>query len=351
MTLTNFPYDPVLDLAPWVGQRQATFRFQLINGVSDQHLGDITPIRGASLTHDTRRTIKRQLSLNLGVADTAAINPLTDRVLPYMKFPNGTEYPLGRYMFTDASRQKFTSGRLGDMVLNDEMFLVDQQITAGISGVGRANSTVIQDVLEGLPITYALEPSPYISVEAWGFGAYRGQILNSLAITGDYFSGWFDNHGVLRFIRAFNAANEIPDFDFDVGNKVVRANILETDNLLTAPNVFIVVSNVPGENGSQIVGIAMVPPTAPNSVASRGFTIAEVQNIQLNDPTQAQAVANNLSLQNGLYEQVSLITAPDPRHDSYNIIHWQGENWLEIGWTMSLIEGGAMRHELKRAYA
>lgn len=348
--LTNFPPDPILDLDPWVGQRSATFRFALSDAVSGELLGDIYPIRGATLTHDTSRTIKRTLSIKLGATDTASINPLTDRVNVYMIFPNGRKEPLGRYMFADTSRDVFTSGKLSQNSLTDEMFLVDQQILSGINGVNFGVSVVIANVLTGLPITFKLETTDLTATEAWSVGAHRGQILESLAVSGDFFSPWFDNNGELRFIRTFNPADKICDFDFDSGNKVMRSQIIETDDLLTAPNVIVVISNTSSQPGA-VVGLANIPVTAPNSIPNRGFTIPSVQNLQLSDNTQASAVAQGLASRLTVFERVNLTTAPDPRHDSYNVIRWQGSNWLELAWSMALTEGGTMNHLLRKAYS
>jgi len=349
--LTVFPHDDLLDLDPWVGQRSASFRFALVNGVTGEHLGDITPIRGASLTHDTNRIIKRQLNLPLGVADTEAINGITDRVEVFMVFPGGIEYPLGRYMFTDLTRQVFTSGRLARAALTDEMFLVDQQIIAGINGVGSGVSGVVLNVLKDLPITFTMEPSPYISAESWSVGTNRGSILESLSISGDWFSPWLGNDSQLHLIRTFEPADRLPDLDFDAGNKVFRSSITETDDLLTAPNTFVVISNSATNPDTEVVGVAKVPPNDPHSVTNRGFVVAQVINLQLSDAGQAQAVAQGLANRQNIFEQVSLTTAPDPRHDSYNVIRWQGANWLELAWSMALVEGGTMNHLLRKSFA
>jgi hypothetical protein len=349
--LTTLPHDDLLDLDPWVGQRAASFRFALVNGVTGEHLGEITPIRGATLTHDTSRIIKRQLDLKLGVADTAAINGVTDRVEPFMVFPNGTEYPLGRYMFTDFTRQKFTSGKLGQVALTDEMFLVDQQITTGINGVGFGVATVAQSILSGLPITFTMEPAPFTSAESWSIGANRGSMLESLSISGDWFSPWFGNDGQLHFIRTFDPIDKVCDLDFDNGNKVFRQSIVENDELISAPNTFVVISNSSSNPDFEVVGIAAVPPSAPHSVVNRGFVIASVLNLQLSDASQAQAVAQGLVNRQSIFAQVALTTAPDPRHDSYNVIRWQGENWLELAWSMALVEGGTMNHLLRKTLA
>jgi hypothetical protein len=352
MTLTTIPLDPLLDLDPWVGQRSASFRFALVNGVTGLHLGDITPIRAALLTHDTSRTIKRQLDLPLGVADTAAINGITDRVDVYMVFPGGVEYPLGRYMFTDFTTQVFTSGRLGRAALTDEMFLVDQQITAGINGVGLNVANVIVNTLSGLPVNLTIEASPFTSSESWGIGTSRGSILEATSISGDWFSPWFGNDGDLHFIRTFDPADKVADLDFDSGNKVLRASITETNDLLTAPNTWVVISNASDAPVlSEIIGTATVPPTAPHSVANRGFVIAQVVDLQITSSSQAQAVAQGLMRRQSIFESATLTTAPDPRHDSYNVIRWQGVNWLELGWSMTLVEGGRMSHVLRRTLA
>jgi hypothetical protein len=352
MTLTKFPPDPLLDLDPWVGQRQASFRFHLIDGVTGENKGDITPLRGASLVHDTSRTIKRQLSMNFGVRDTAFVNTVRDRVLLFMVFPDGTEYPLGRYMFTDSSRQIFTSGKLGNVMLNDEMFLVDQQITTGVDARFVGVDVAINRTLADLPITFRTESTSYQSVESWNIGTGRGQILQSLSLSGDYFSPWFDNTGVLRFIRSFDPGTLgiIPDFDFDAGNKVMRNSIVETDDLLTAPNVFIVISNSATDTTTAAVGTAKVAATAPHSVENRGFEVPQVEDLQVPDVEAAQAVANNLVNRQTVFERVAINTAPDPRHDSYNVIKWQDDLWLELAWSMALTEGGQMGHLLRKAY-
>jgi hypothetical protein len=349
--LTNFPHDPLLDLDPWVGQRSASFRFELVNGVTGQHLGDITPLRGASLTHNTSSMIKRRLNMPLGVADTAAVNSITDRINLFMTFPNGAEYPLGTYMWAADTRQVFTSGKLAQPALTDEMLLVDQQITTSISGVGQNVAIVIQNVLTGLPIAFDMEASPFTSAEAWGIGANRGSILESLSVSGDWFSPWFGNDSKMHFIRTFDPADQIPDFNFDAGNKVMRNSIVEDDDLLTAPNIIVVVSNSANNTSEPVVGIASVPPNAPHSVFNRGFDVPQVLTLQLFDTAQAQAVAQGLVNRQSVFSRVNLVTAPDPRHDSYNVIHWQGVNWIELAWSMALVEGGTMNHLLRRTLA
>ncbi len=355
-TLTTLAPNAALDLSAAVGQMTYTYRFALSDGVSGQHLGDIHPIRTGTLTHDTSRTVKRSLNLQLGKADTAAIDTATDRIDLFMTIPGARnpertdgDWPLGRYQFVDDSLRQYTSGVLSDPQLTDEMFLVDQAILKGVSGTGRPIVEVLVAVLSDLPIIFDLEPTPYESSDSWGIGVTRGQILDALSVAGDYWAPWFDNLGVLRFRRTFDPAQAIPDIDMDAGYRVIRDDIVRTNDLLSAPNTIIVTSNN-ATSSDPVVGVATVPVNAPNSVAKRGFVIAKVLDLQLTDANQAQAVANGLVQRQAIFEQVALSTPADPRHDGYNVIRWQGENWLELAWSMPLQAGAPMTHTMRRSY-
>lgn len=358
-TLTTLERSPQLDLDLFVGQLSATYRFTRFNGTTGEVLSELHPVRNASLSHDTTRTIKRQLQLTLGAEDTEAINPITDRVEVFMVFSDGTEFPLGRYMFTDASYELFTSGRLSHVVLNDEMFLVDQQaqngvdavaLGTGLAALGSGVADVIVNLLQDLPVQFSIEQSSFFSIQSWTAGTRLGQVLEALSLTGDYFSPWFDNTGVLRFIRAFDPAKRVPDFDWDRGNKIYQATTMDTNNVLTAPNRFVVISNAAGDQTQAVVGVADVPFNTPYSFAQRGFYIPQIVDLQLSTIDQAQAVAENLVQRQTIFERTEVVTNPDPRHDSYNVIHWREQNWLEIAWTMALTEGGHMSHVLRKAY-
>jgi hypothetical protein len=358
---------PELDLTEGIGQRSSTFRFDLVNGVTGQLVRTLKPISGVAptLSHDTTRTIKRQLSnLNLGVDDTAAVNPLTDRLALYM-IVDGVEYPLGRYVFTDFSRFKRLNGDLSNAVLMDEMWIVDQQIemafTAKLRFISSTLTALAEDVvpaltrlLVNLPITFTIEDSPFITSGSWSIGTNRGSIVESIALDGDYFSPWFDNNHVMRFIRSFDPATVPPTFNFDEGQSVMADNIVGSDDILNAPNRYIVVSNATGDTTASqipIVGIYDVPSSAPYSNTNRGFVIPVIISLPVQNNAQASALAANLGQRNTIFERMSINTAIDPRHDSYDVIRWQGENWLELGWTFTCVEGSLMRHTLRKTYS
>lgn len=395
--------NPTLDLDAWIGQRKGTFRFDLVNGVTGENLGTLNPLRSATLSHNTDSTIKRTLNLSLGTADSAAINKAADRVKVFMVFPNGVEYPLGRYMFANTTQSNYVGQSLINAALTDEMFLVDQAIERGVTGAtftlgenlipflefatievtGDNIVALILRVLSGLPITIGdIDPTSLGSIQAWPAGTYRGQILNDIALVGGYFNPWFDNQGKFRMIKAFEPAARMSDrlgrlhdsagrfvsvrgvstaetaaqapvqvFDFDTTYAVVRDSVIQTDDLLTRPNRFVVVSNGAVDSITPVVGIADVPATAPNSIANRGFVITSVNDLQVSDVAQATVAAQNLAFRQTILERVTLTTAPDPRHDSYDVILWADELWLEIAWSMELVEGGNMTHTMRKSYS
>lgn len=358
MALTKLPYDPVLDLAPWTGQRKATYKFLRYDS-SGQFLGELTPLRDqpAVLSHDTTRLIKRSLRMRLGAADSSKVNPAKERVKISMEFPSGASYPLGRYLYTDASQQFFTSGTINDVVLSDDMFTIDQKLTQGFVPSGSITDSLVRLLSRFSGITLELEASAYSSLAAmaWAAGTTSaGQVIDALALAGDYFSPWFDNLNRMRFIRSFNPANVIVDFDWDKSNQVFRNNIVFHNDLLNAPNRFMVVSNVTNQNGGDsqqpVLAVATVPASAPHSFENRGFYITDVVTAQVGSQSQVSAMANNLVQRQTVIDQVTVTTAPDPRHDSYNVIRWQGSNWLEVSWSMNCIEGTPMQHTLRKAY-
>ncbi len=349
--LTTVPHDPVLDLDPWVGQRQETYRFHRVHGVTGENLGDLHPYVGSTLNHDASATIPRRLDLVLGVEDTAAVDPLVERVDVFMVFPGGVEYPLGRYMYTDASHQITTAGEIGTVALTDEMFIIDQEIEEGVSTAGKSCEATIQGLLSGFDFHVVIEPSLGTSTQSWTVGTSRGSVLQALALAGGYFNPWFGNDGQLHFVQAFNPASRVPDFDWDRGNQVVQAGITETSDILTAPNRFVVISNNPSESESPVVGVADIPASAPHSFANRGFRIIQTTDIELADVASAQAVAQAKAERDTVFETTTLTTAPDPRHDSWQVVRWRGELWLELGWTLQLEPGGAHTHVLRKGYA
>lgn len=350
---TLFTEDPLLELVSGIGQQVTSFRFDLLDGVTGQPLAELNPIRSASLSHNTSQTTKRRLTLPLGVRDTALIDPINNRVDVTMLLSDGTEHSLGRYVFMDFPKQQFTSGELSVGQLTDEMIIVDQQAGDSVDGYNTQPEQVINTVLAPFTFPIFLDASPFYLSQSWGPSAYRGQILEAVALTGDYFSPWFGNDRAFHMIRAFDPATAVPRFNFDVGNQVLRETVNRNNDALIAPNRFVVTSNssqATGIGSVAIMGKADVPDSAPHSARNRGFVVSDFRSLPVQSSGQATAVARNLALRQQVAETLTLSTAIDPRHDSYDVVMWRGEKWLELSWSMTLVAGGTMNHTLRRSY-
>ena len=355
MTLTKLPADDFLDLPVYRGQRVEQFTFHRVNGVTGEVLSELHPERGSvpQLSHDTTSTTKRRLTFTLGASETADINPLTDRVLPYLTV-GGVTWPLGRYMFTDQDLAVDTGGQRGSYTLLDEMFAVDQQLEVSYSSIDNVRSAVI-GLLAGAsgmaPLPPVVEATPYQSSGSAAVGQTRGQALDAYATQGDYFSPWFAHDQAFHMIRTFDPADEVPDLDFDAGGKVVRSTISQRSDVLTAPNRFVITSTaVDAAAASALVGTYDVPSSAPFSEQNRGFRIVDITQAQLVTSAQVTAAARNRGLRSTVYDRVTVTTALDPRHDSYSVVRFLGDNWLELSWSMQLTPGGAMQHTMRKAY-
>ncbi len=362
---TTFAYDPLLDLAPYIGQRQSTFRFTLYDVATNRLIRELQPYRDSAptLTHDSARVITRQISnLFFNAQDTADLSTTGSRVKIDMLFPGREPYPIGTYLFIDQLRQRTTAGLESTATFVDSMLIVDQQITQSYSpgvftetGVAvslRQVDQAIADVLIGIPVTFIAAPSPFYTIGSWAAGSSRGPLLGDLSTDGDYFSPWFDNTDVLRFIRSFDPIASIPDFDYDANHVIDRDSIIFTDDLINAYNQFIVIStgSVSSTTNLPIVGRYDVPASAPHSIFNRGFAVPNIIDWQVDTIEQANAIAFTLGQQQTIFERVEFNTIPDPRHDGYNVIRFEGKNWLEIAWSLPLIEGSSMRHVARRAY-
>jgi hypothetical protein len=356
MALGSVAPRDLLDLPAHVGQRAVSFRFDLIDGRTGVRRGSLTPLRGStpSLAHDVTSTIVRRVSgVTLGVEDAARLKPLTDRVAVSMVVGDRQRsvYPLGRYMVADTVEVVRSGGSTAPLTLFDEMFIVDQELDRGFDAGGQLVDQAVSRLLDGLPIgEVVMDSTEQASVSSWSPGTSRASALRDLSTTGGYFKPWFDHGGRLRLRRAFEPANQTPTIDLDASRRVLRGSISRVSDLLTAPNRFVVVSNDPGPDAAPVVGTYDVPASAPHSIAQRGFVLPKVVEAQLPSQAQAMVYVRTLGLQQTIYESVELSTPPDPRHDGYDVVRWDGLLWLETGWTMPLTPGGEMRHKLRRAY-
>lgn len=351
------------------GQRSSTFRFERREGSSLRPLGELHPIWGGTLTHTAGRSIMRTLTFEVGEAESAEVNFVSERVYVSMMV-DGEAMPLGRFRFADATQQDFADEDSGDVrsltscQLSDYMSIVDTELETSFASVLEPARDAIERLLVDLDIDTLVEDSGQLISNSWMAGTSRKAVLESMAELGGYLAPWFDHEGVLQVRRQFDPTFGVADFDFDAQMNVFAESVTRSDSTIYAPNRIVVVSNggnTYGGSSSQknpvdpidpgpMMAFCDVPSTAPHSIMNLGFVRPEIVEIQATSVAQCQAVADLYCLTQTVAEEVDLSTALDPRHDGWNTVDFQEKRWLETGWSMQLAPGGEMRHSLQRSY-
>jgi hypothetical protein len=351
-------FDALTDLTR-AGQRTDSFVFRASDAATGAVLGEVHPARDTTITLDQSAgtVITRSLSLQFDEATTAALNPLTTRIEPYM-LVHGVEWPLGHYLFTDPIRQDYApyEGAPGvvrstlSSALGDRMTIVDTELEHAFTGAGAGADEVIRRLLAPLPFSADIDDSASPIVNAWAAGTSRVNVLGTTAELGDYLAPWFDHHGVAQARRRFEPGDALPDFDWDANPVALRDSITRADALAFTPNRIVVVGNGETAESAPVIAWCDVPSTAPHSALNIGFVRPHVVQAQVQSLAQAQALADNLCLRQSVSETMQVTTVLDPRHEAHQVIRFEGELWLEVAWSMELVAGGGMRHTLQRAY-
>jgi hypothetical protein len=346
-----------------VGQRSDAFEFERREGASGRPLGLLHPIRAATLAANGGKSITRALAFDLGEDDSAAVDFESERVHVSM-IAAGQRWPLGRYLFTDYVQQDYADPdtdaprSLTACQLGDAMTMVDTELESGFTCDDEAPRAAVERLLGPFGFTMIIEDSPHLISNSWMAGTSRKQVLEAIAELGGYLAPWFDHDGVFRMVRLFDPAEGEADMDFDAARSVFADSVTRAGDSPTRPNRVIVVSNsaaATGGNGAALdpgplMAFCDVPSTAPHSIQRLGFVRPKVFEMQVDSLAQAQNVADLLCLTQTVAETLTCATAIDPRHDAWQTVQFQGQRWLEYGWSMELVAGGDQQHQLQRSY-
>ncbi len=351
------------------GQIATSYWFELLD-ISHNPIGRLNALSSssASISNNINRTVKRQLGgLVLPPTDTAAVNTLTDRVRPWHVDQAGVQRPLGIFLFADATRDRRTYSSVqfasvGSQLsltgsLLDQLCTIDQATEKTTSyPPGYSVAVALQEQMErSSAIEWTIDPSTAsIRGSEWFVkpaGTSLLEVINALAELGGYYSLFFDNSGIGRLIQVPDLASSDVDFAYSEGSTVFANSISETDDILQAPNRYIVINN--SMTDESVSGRWDIPSTSPNSIANRGFVVAKVidaQGVESNDDATAMAKAAGQA-DYSTYAWANFDTVINPNHDTYNIVGWRGVKHREQAWSFDLSANGKQRHELRRIFA
>lgn len=356
----------LLTLDGW-GQRAESFAFDLLDK-QNSFLGELSVDADSppSITNNINRSVKRAMNgLVLPPSVTADINTLTNRVKPHMVMQDGTRYPLGVFLFADASRRLQMSGSVdlsfvGDAYTTEgsmlDLLATIDQGSRGVNFYGPGHSifdALVQQLDAAGVIEYEIDATDAQIGDwvVWKPNTNRLKVINELCAMAGFYSLYFDNDGVAQARTVPSMSAVEPTLTYDAGRNVIAGSIVETDDQLDSPNTYLVVNS--GFTEAAIWGEWQVPSDAPHSYANRGFYVVkeyDVQGVESNAQARQTAKARGQA-DYATYRWVNFRSAIDPRHDTFDIVGWKGEKYREQGWTIPLRAGAEMSHELRRVWS
>jgi hypothetical protein len=323
-------------------------------------IGEFHPTRpDISITNDTERKLKRTArGVYIGEDESADVDEFSDRLGPVWTDQSGTEWPLGVFLYADVNRLlRFgydvdTTTLEGTLV--DQTVILDQKLLQSLSFPSGTNlSNMMTAIADLYGVTNRVVETTGLSCSepmTWAVGRDSGlDALLDITTAAAYHDPYFDNEGTLILAAVENADGVSPDFAYK--RQVERDTIVESTNVLDAANVFLAIGS--GSSESPVVGRFDVPGDLPWSLANRGFAVVETVDLQgIPSPSAADETARVAFLTSfAKFRPLSFDTIPDPRHDTYDVVEFNGELYRESSWTLECDPAGSMSHELRRLHA
>lgn len=346
--------DELLDLE--VLSRAEKVRFDLVDRAG-LVIGELHPQMGCQVQNDSGGQIKRKLTGFVITADQYSdVNPLTDRIKPYWVLDDGDEYPLGVFLFAEASTSVRSYGDTLTATLVDQGLILAQEIdrTVGFAA-GTSATAAITEVFNAAGFfTPSIAAGSFVlgSPVAWPAGKSGttwSKIIDDLCSKAGAYPAYFSNDGTptVRLTRDVDGVTA----DYDHRTRIAAGTINESNDLLVAPNRYLAIDT--SATTGAIVGTYDIPDTAPHSANNRGFRITRVVEAPgvggvAQAVAAAQAAYTNAPV---AYATAQWTTPADPRLDTFDIVKlWDDANWLETSWSLTCAPGGPMTHKAVRVY-
>lgn len=346
----------LLDLAPQVGQRASTIRWDVLDSTLTT-IGTVSPDDSpARVTVNVDRAVKRDLSaLQLSPLEQLSLDPFGDRLRPMWVLQDGTEYPLGVFVLGSMDRLRREYGIDARASGVDQTIILDQPITetVALSQGDDVRAAILQQLAIAQIPSYDVDLGIVLAVGApivWTVGTSRLKVVNDLAAMAGAFPVYFDNSGVGRVRLIGDPGSGTAQHSYSMGGRIISGSMVESDDLLEAPNRYFVIDT--SSPNAPVFGYYDVPASAPHSEPSRGFFVVKVieeQGLTTNAEAEARALAEYASAAD-TYQSVQFSSPPDPRHDVFDSVDYLGVRFREQGWSLALQEGAEMTHDLRRLW-
>lgn len=353
--------DDAYELPAGTGQVASQIRWLVLSRQLET-IGEVHPVYPTSITNDTSANIVRSLrGLTLRQNDMREINPNVDRLMPVWEFEDGsrragyTGWPCGVFMFGGRVRERGSLHTTHNATLMDQGYQLDQKASRsyGIPLRGEVYPRMLEVLrLAGIN-DFEIEPTDQRVKDPinWAIGTTWLQMFRDMCKLVGFYRPWFDNVGVARARTPQDLTDQdahVYDLDTDTGRVSRLTPPRENDNLLSAPNVYVVTSNGPTQ--TEIVARSWIDPRLPHSVENIGYERAEPISMQgLEDTAHAQRIADSYAAQDAAqYLVVDFESAPNPSQDTFDAVRYDGTLYRELRSTLTLTPGGPHSHTCMR---
>jgi hypothetical protein len=351
-----------------IGQRSEGVRFWLLDRHEDR-LGALMVDRDnpPTISNDTGRSVRRTVSgVRVPPRPVYDVDPthfyaedvdtLTTRVSPEWVLGTGETYPMGIFVWGDDSRVLWSWGEPLFGELTDLTTDLDQPLDESLGFDSRQNLTdALIEIADSEGIGTDKREIDFTSAStgqpiAWAAGRdTKLKAMESLCALAGFLPPYYNNAGLLVCRAAPDLSSATPDYVYGANTVVVLGSPVMSNDLLTAPNRYVVVGSGVEE---EIVGTFDIPDAAPNSFANIGRIrrrTIDMQGVESNTEADYAAAAAYAS-DSSTYSWLAFETPPDPRHDTWDIISFDGANFRQLAWSLDCSAGGTMTHDCRGVY-
>lgn len=320
----------------------------------------VTPDRASAIrienniNRDTKRTCS---GLVLSGLDAAEFDPWGERLKISVLYPQvpGLSMPLGVFIPANADGQITTAIEKTNVDYHDQTLILRQGRRTTFSlPTGSSLTAALATIAAEVSMVPVVDVSTAIcnTPMAWPAGTTRWQIMMDISAALGFYSPYFANDGTLICKAVPDLTSATPDniYTLDANSRIVKDTIVEPTQSFDAPNVYLVTST--GANNAPVFGSYSVPSSAPHSVANRGYEVVESVSVQgLLTNADCEAAARAMASQQTTFESVEFVAWPDPRHDTFDIVEYDGVKFREQSWVWEIGTPTLMSHSLKRIYS
>lgn len=351
------------------GSRSVSFRYELLNKYN-VFKAELYNVKSASIDYGVFNDIRRTAKFTIQEFAAVPIDYFSDRIRPIMvvdmpamngKDKGTIEFPLGIFILSSPERVDDEEGVTRDIEAYDlSLILVEDKVDDMYTvRAGTNYKTAIIEVLKSAGITdYVIADTDKATSRDLQFevGTSKNDIVNSLAKNINFKPITVDVNGTFN-----SAPYELPqdravDYIYDDSElSIIMKGVTSELDTFNVPNKWVVVKSNSEEEPLRSI-YTNDNPESPTSTVNRGRIIVDYRELEdIADQSALDAYARRIaSNASQIYGKSKFTTALMPMHDYYDIIQLKysklgiDEKFTETAWSMQLIAGGAMTHEIRR---